>query len=339
MIRNLLFLFTVFALNIIYVNGQTITIKNAKVETKASFRAISQFENVICVGGNRSTLLWSPDQGSTWKKVEYDIKPAADFRGVKLISDSSAIAISSGSPARIFYLTVHNLAKERWISTDTAWFLDGIVQGSGKQLIIPADPINGFFKLLVSNDLGETWQVTPEQNLPNAQKGEAIFAASNTSLIHLGKDEFALASGGSRSGIYIGSFVKGAWTFYSSPIVQGDPGAGIFGLSLVENKSIMAVGGNYSNPDSTKNTLGYFDLKTRKWSAPESLGGYRSGVSFNKGNKIAAGSNGTEIWLSKQKQWQNLGLVGYNAIQALKSQNGWILVGNKGAISFVFLKN
>ena len=282
--------------------------------------------------------MWSFNEGIDWKIVDYNFTPSTDFRGIQLINDSTAVAISSGFPARIVQLKSNGKKKELWHSNDSAWFIDGLIWTDKNTLLAPGDPINGVFKFLESKDRGNTWRIIDDSKCPKSEKDEAIFAASNSSLIKTEKGLLILASGGSKAGIYIGSIETGKWDFYLSPIVQGLPSAGIFGLNIYSKNQLLASGGNYTQPDSTFKTFSYFDLKKLKWLKVENVGGYRSAVSSINENIITTGSNGIDIWLSSHQKWKNVSSIGHNVIHPISNTNSWLLAGNKGQISIITLK-
>ena len=108
------------------------------------------------------------------------------------------------------------------------------------------------------------------------------------------------------------------WTRRTIPLASGTDSAGAFALALRYTGSpcsdcgfgeywrVLAVGGDYSKPDSTAGTGAYSTDGGWNWiSSQVTPHGYRSAVAYDSTSKtwITVGPNGTDISTDDGKNW------------------------------------
>ncbi|MBJ7427667.1 MAG: hypothetical protein JHD28_01725, partial [Bacteroidia bacterium] len=218
------------------------------VLSKTSFRGLSVVnDSVIWVSGSKGTFAKSVDGGKTFVFTQLSDYTKSDFRDIEAFDEKEAIMISSGSPAYILKTEDGgNTWEEVYKNMDSAVFLDGMDFWNKTRGVIVGDPVKNHFLLLYTIDGGANWKEMDRNTTPKAMSGEAVFAASGTSIRCWGKSEFGFVSGGSAANYY----------WFSSPyaksirsglnIQQGANSKGAFSL-VRHNKSFFAVGGDYLN--------------------------------------------------------------------------------------------
>jgi hypothetical protein len=212
--------------------------------SKTSFRGLSVVDdNTIWVSGSRGTFARSTNGGKTFTYTQLKGYEKSDFRDIEAFDDKRAVMMSSGTPAYILKtIDGGQTWKEVYKNTDSAYFLDAMDFWDEQHGVLVGDPINGHFVLLKTNNGGETWQELDTTETPSAMDGEAVFAASGTSLRCWGKDEFGFVTGGMYSAIYVfkNFELKGRCRL---GINQGKASSGAFSFSKYAGYAL--VGGDY----------------------------------------------------------------------------------------------
>ncbi len=226
------------------LDSNTFSLGEGVVLSKTSFRGLSVVDdNTIWVSGSRGTFARSVDGGKTFTYTQLKGYEKSDFRDIEAFDDKRAVMMSSGTPAYILKTIDGGLTwKEVYKNTDSAYYLDAMDFWDEQRGILVGDPINGHFVLLETKDGGETWQELDTTKTPRAIEGEAVFAASGTSLRCWGKNEFGFVTGGMYSAIYKfkNSELKG-WRQLA--IDQGNASSGAFSFS--KYAGYLLVGGDF----------------------------------------------------------------------------------------------
>lgn len=82
-----------------------------------------------------------------------------------------------------------------------------------------SDPVDGKYRILSTADGGRNWRVLPTRGMPEAQAGEAGFAASGQCLVSSGPRDVWLATGGAATARVLHSADRGlTWTASASTI-------------------------------------------------------------------------------------------------------------------------
>lgn len=276
---------------------------------KTSFRGLSVVDDqTIWVSGSRGTIARSIDGGKTFVYKQLKKYPKSDFRDVEAFDANRAIIMSSGTPALILKTTDGGETwKEVFRKNDSAYFLDAMDFWDEKRGILVGDPINNHFVLLQTTDGGETWQELDTSKTPVALEGEAVFAASGTSLRCWGKNEYGFVTGGKRSRFLYSKMKNSDFEMHSIKMNQGTESAGTF--SFTKSKVMwLFAGGDYTNDTVTHKPNFYYCNKLSGAEntiiESENMNGYKSSIELLSDYKknlcgyptfIATGTSGTQI--------------------------------------------
>ncbi|MFO0364311.1 MAG: WD40/YVTN/BNR-like repeat-containing protein, partial [Acidobacteriota bacterium] len=155
--------------------------------------------------------------------------------------------------------------------------------------------------------------------------------ASGTCLVVRGPREIWFATGAAR--VFRSTDGGLSWTVTPTPLRQPESSAGIFSLALGPGPTAVAVGGDYRQPQQTRQTAAFTTNHGATWTPAPGLSGYRSAAAFfTRTTVIAVGTNGADLSTDGGKTWQPLAAAGYHAVQS-----GWA-VGPQGRIARVTLK-
>src|SRR5271170_7141596 len=185
----LLFLTATLAPKIIYAQWDI-----EESHTTASLRGIHNVgAGVAWASGTNGTVLRTEDGGYLWQNCT--IPPGAeklDFRGIQAFDANTAIVMSSGhgDQSRL-YKTTDGCQTWKLLFTnpdkegfwDAIQFIDATRFPIDKDFgMLLGDPVDGHFVIFLTFDRGDHWERQIKQ-APEALPGEAIFAASNSSLM------------------------------------------------------------------------------------------------------------------------------------------------------------
>jgi photosystem II stability/assembly factor-like uncharacterized protein len=316
------------------------TLENSN--STASLRGIHSLGGGIAwASGTEGTVLRTEDGGFEWQTCS--IPPGAeklDFRGIQAFDANTAIVMSSGKgDLSRLYKTTDGCHSWKLVFTnpDKDGFWDAIKFMPGEKTrpfrvgTVYGDPVHGKFTRFISYDFGATWSSISEA--PDAREGEAMFAASNSTLLFQNGNELIITGGssGSRSRTEQYNFQHDPHVPYR--FVGGDiplavsESAGAFSVatSLADNANLPAskekwiggvygepivlvtVGGDYQKPDQSSGTAAFTVDGGKTWQASKQLPhGYRSAVAYDDDAKtwITVGPNGTDISTDDGKNWR-----------------------------------
>lgn len=311
------------------------------VDTKASLRGLSVVsEKIVWASGTGGTFLRTIDGGKMWTIGKVPDADKLDFRDVEAFDANTAylLSIGEGESSRIYKTTDGGKTwKLQFQNTNPKAFFDAFAFWDKTHGIAMSDPVDGKYLLLKTDD-GETWQVLDNSKMPNAETGEAAFAASGTCLITQGKNTAFLVSGGTEARVFKTGNRGKTWSVFDTPITKGAAGSGIFSIAMAHKKRGVIVGGNYEKPDEANNNLAFTADGGKTWILGKGLYGYRSGAAFvDKNILTAVGSSGSNLSTDGGKTWTNLDKESYNAVQA-KGRNAVWAVGANGLIARFSIK-
>lgn len=263
--------------------------------------------------GTNGTVLRTEDGGYLWQSCS--IPPGAehlDFRGIQAFDANTAIVMSSGKgDLSRLYKTTDGCHTWKLVFTnpDKDGFWDAIfINQWASDGFILGDPVSGAFVLFQSDDTGKTWKRIRATGL-TAQAQAGAFAASNSSIAVSEGDWFVIGTGGAdRTFVYreetYSSFAK-----VTVPIVAGKPSAGVFSLQGRGSYRMVAVGGDYLDPDRSAGTAAFTRDGGSVWHAAQTPPhGFRSAVAYDPDAKtwITVGPNGTDISTDDGENWRAL---------------------------------
>jgi len=300
-----------------------------------SVRGLSPLtEGIAWATGAGGTWMATLDGGQTWTQGIIDGLDTVDFRDIEAINAATAIAISSGQPAVIYKTADAGTSWQRVYEGSQEDFFNGMVFVDERLGFAYGDPVDGSWVILRTSDGGDSWEQL--RNTPLAVEGEAGFAASGSSMV-MEEDEIWLASGGAQSKIYYTPNRGGRWEEVETPIQQGSASQGIFSLCIIDNRNLIAVGGDFEAPDDTSNNviLSHDDGMTWVTNQGTKPSGYRSGVTYFPRFHwvIAVGPNGSDYSMDGGENWEKFSDEGFNAVKLSKSGGSVWAAGSGGRIA------
>jgi photosystem II stability/assembly factor-like uncharacterized protein len=326
--------------------------------TTADLRGIYSIGGgVAWASGTNGTVLRTEDGGYMWQSCS--MPPGAeklDFRGIQAFDANTAIVMSSGKgDLSRLYKTTDGCHSWKLIFTnpyapdgffDAILFIDrqhGMVLSDPSPVnFSPAAEYSGDFHLRVTADGGAKWGPVSAPDLAGVRgnglhpsKGEAAFAASNSSIVALdGWLWFATSASRIASRrlyataqpsqfLFQSMYCAGAMDPFSgecgqpwidfrnstAPVNHSSESAGIFSLHFRTAAVGNAVGGDYTKPDEATETAAYTANNGTTWLAAQTPPhGYRSAVAYEANSKtwITVGPNGTDISTDDGRNWRAL---------------------------------
>lgn len=334
------------------VDDQTFSViqspwQSVKVETKASFRGLHVLSKTdVWVSGTGGTIANTIDGGKTWRVRVVQGAEKLDFRDIHAIDDGTIVAMTSGTPARIYRSTNGGSSwKISYQHTNPAVFLDSISFWDDQNGVAMGDPIDQKLFLLRTRDSGKSWRVF--RKYPQTDPGEAGFAASGTNMTVIGKTKVMVALGGAEenrsaqtSRVMFSEDQGTNWNVGQVPMPR-NPSAGIFSICFANAKDGVAVGGDYKQPEATTGNFAVTHNGGGTWSTPSphvSPTGFRSCVAVwmkngREVNFVTVGTNGTDLSTDLGNKWHRISNKGFNSVAFTKDgQHGWA-VGADGKIA------
>jgi photosystem II stability/assembly factor-like uncharacterized protein len=270
-------------------------------------------DSVIWLSGTGGKVGRTTDAGIHWNWLTVPGYDSCDWRSLLAFSDQRALLLNAGEPASLLLTTDGGINWQQVYYNNTKGiFFDGITFRNLTEGIAIGDPMNGKFTIIRTTDSGRTWFPDPENNLPAAKEGEAIFAASGTSLRRISAGEQAcFITGGTHS-----RFFKGwqQWQPVEWPFIHGRSGTGAFSVAFRDKLRGVAVGGDYMLDTLTAGNCMLTRDGGRSWQpAITPPKGYRSCVQYIT-NKllIATGTSGTDISEDGGLHWFNISQLGFH---------------------------
>ena len=279
-----------------------------------------------------------------------------DFRGVQAFDANAAFIMSSGK-GRLSRLYKTKDGCKTWklifVNPDKDGFWDAIYFGrrheesnNGK---IPwwldgwllGDPVQGRFSVFSTANSGVDWFKQKNKGVEAEPATQGAFAASNSSLITFGGAPL-FGSGGSGGGFVfdvkylmtcldctvdqaVADRQGDRWDRTAVPVGHHSESSGVFSVAFrsqprppySEDKVLVAVGGDYSNPNDSSNTAAFKLAHDQHWTASTTPPhGYRSTVQWSESLRlwITAGTNGSDISRDDGRTWQPLDDGNWNAL-------------------------
>ena len=308
--------------------------------SKISFRGLSVVDDrIIWASGSKGTIAKSVDGGNSFTFMQLKGFEKSDFRDIEAFDNKTAIVMSSGTPAFILKTIDGGISwQETYKNTDTSYFLDAMDFWDIDNGIIIGDPIDNHFVLLTTQNGGLKWDQIDTSNTPVSLNGEALFAASGTSLkCHTQLGELMFVTGGNYSRLFGGSISQKniKWKSFPIPIVQGNSSQGAFSFAY-NDSALIVVGGDYLNDTAhSKNSCAQYIEPKRLHKGFDKLiddvKGYRSCIErVNTGEFVACGTSGVDYY--RNKHWKTISNVSFNVVKKAKKGSAVFLAGNKGKI-------
>lgn len=180
------------------------------------------------------------------KKIE-NLSHKLEFRSSAL-TPTHLFTLSIASPAFLYKIDKTKGTTELvYQNNHEKIFFDSLQFWNTKEGIALGDPIDDYFKILITRDAGTTWKELPTASFFKNTTEEGAFAASNTNIILQGHHTW-LVSGGKKARVFYSSDKGNSWQVYETPIVQGKTMTGIFTGAFYDSKIGCIAGGDYELP-------------------------------------------------------------------------------------------
>ncbi|NTS41451.1 oxidoreductase [Flavisolibacter sp. BT320] len=304
---------------------------------KTSLRGMSVVnDNVAWVSGSNGTVGRTINGGKDWKWFKVSRFDTADFRDIQAFDATTAIIMVVGEPAYILRTTDGGESwKVVYENKTKGMFLDGMEFWNSESGIVIGDPIDGKLFIARTFDGGHSWRAIPEQYRPAAADGEAIFAASGTSIRALDRDEAVFVTGGKTSNVYIRD------QKINLPILQGKSSTGAFSIAVWDHqkrnggKKMIVVGGDYAADSIATANCFYTTDRGQNWkAATKPPKGYKSCVEFITENEvIACGTSGVDYSSDGGKTWTQISKEPYHVVLKAKEGKAVYLAGGNGRVA------
>jgi photosystem II stability/assembly factor-like uncharacterized protein len=300
--------------------------------TTADLRGIDSLGGgVAWASGTNGTVLRTEDAGFVWQLCA--IPPGAeklDFRGIQAFDHNTAIVMSSG-PGDLsrLYKTTDGCQTWKLIATDPdkAGFWDAIQAENDEKVFILGDSVASHLRVWEWKDGWEERELELSYQLQGASPpDEGSFAASN-SVLQLVKTpqidktwKYALRfSSGTAKASYF-TLVRDESTptcepcreersRVETPMSSGSATSGVYSFSFRNDLVGVAVGGDYTKPQSSLKTASLSGDGGMSWALSNTPPhGYRSSVAYDAAHKtwITVGPNGTDISTDDGRNWRPL---------------------------------
>jgi photosystem II stability/assembly factor-like uncharacterized protein len=196
-------------------------------------------------------------------------------------------------------------------------FLDGM-DFYGNSGFLMGDPINDTFSLFFTINNGKTWNPCKGKIL--AEKGEAGFAASGSTVHCLNDSTFMFVSGGLKSRIFISTNHGNSWKDSPIPFPVSES-TGPFSITCLGKEHFIAVGGDYKLPNDSLSTCFISTNGGKSWVEPiQRPLGYRSCIIAYKNMLFTCGTNGLDYSLDSGFNWIALNQLNYLSLTIFKDK-------------------
>ncbi|HEY6739427.1 MAG TPA: oxidoreductase [Actinopolymorphaceae bacterium] len=280
--------------------------------TSAQFRGLDVVNHrVAWVAGTEGTVLRTTDRGRNWENVSPPSASGMQFRDIEAFDARRAVAltIGPGEESRIYRTTDGGRSWDEVFRNDHPdAFYNCVGFVNRRRGLAVSDPVDGKFRILETSDGGRTWRVQSPDRMPPALGGEYNFAASGTCLVTgPGRSVWFATGGESDARVFRSNDGGRSWAVSSTRIGHG-PSAGIYSLAFRDRLHGIAVGGDYTTPDTADRAAAVTSDGGRTWTlvsdavAPR---GYRSGVAWvgRLPVALAVGPTGSDVSWDGGRTW------------------------------------
>jgi hypothetical protein len=245
------------------------------------------------------------------------------FRSIATTKDA-VFVLSIANPAVLYKIGFNGKEatniQEVYTEMGENVFYDSMKFWNEKEGIAVGDPIGGCMSVIITRDGGNTWKKLPCENLPEAEKGEAAFAASNSNIAIIG-DNAWIATGGKKARVLHTADKGNTWEIFNTPIIQGKAMTGIYSIDFWDKNNGIIFGGDWENKkfNEGNKAITKDGGKTWKLISNGKNPGYRSSVKYVPGTEgqgvVAVGSPGISFSGDGGKTWKEISKEGFYAIE------------------------
>ena len=212
---------------------------------------------------------------------------------------------------------------------DPKVFYDSMKFFDTKNGLAMGDPIENCLSVIRTNDGGQNWTKLPCLNIPEINKGEAAFAASNSNISTF-KNKSWIVSGGTKARVFRSEDYGENWQVSETPIIQGDKMTGIFTVDFYNSKVGIIMGGNWEDKSDghASKALSLDGGKTWNLIAQNGLPGYISCVKFvpdaSSKQLLATSTEGIYYSSDLGNNWKLIEKNGYYSLSFIDKNTAWV---------------
>ena len=295
-------------------------------------------DSVVWASGSKGGVVRTTDGGKTWKLRPVPNGEKLEIRDVHALSADSAflLTIGNGNASRI-YFTADGGAnwKMQFQNADTSAFYDCITMLDSKVGVVFGDASQGRTMVMRTDNGGATWALLPQANVPAPVKGEGAYAASGRCVVHSGKKNVWIATGGPESRIFRSEDAGIHWALHTTPFVHTAT-AGLSGLDFRDTKHGIGVAGDMSKflrTDTASASVGVTNDGGLTWEMRARPGrpGALTGVTWVPGagteTAVAAGFGGVFYTTDAGRTWVTVSDLGHAGLDA-HGKTAWVGASN-----------
>jgi photosystem II stability/assembly factor-like uncharacterized protein len=234
------------------------------VDPDQSFRGLDAVNRKVAwatggsISGGPGKVYRTTDGGETWADVSPPGTEGLSLRDVEARNANTAVVLSigEGEDSRIYRTTDGGTTwTETFRNQEAAAFYNCLdFYPGGKRGLAVSDPVDGKFRIAATDDGGRTWQVRPDDGMPDST-GEYNFSASGDCLVIAGRTAW-FGSGGADARVFRSTDRGRTWSATSSTLPAGEA-AGVFALALRTPRHGVAVGGDFAAADNGTDASAY----------------------------------------------------------------------------------
>lgn len=261
---------------------------------KISIRAIQLWDGKVWYAGTDSKFGYVGIKDKSDRKQILLSAKNLQFRTLAY-NKSNFYTINIESPAYFFKVnrkTLHTSVV--FTDQDKTAFYDAFKFTDNSYAIAFSDPTeNQKLNISLTRNSGDSWiHCNNCPDFPLLEKGEAAFAASNSSIASVGNFIW-IATGGTKSRIYRMKNKDCNWQVFETPFIQGTSSQGIYSIDFYDKNFGIAVGGDYTKQADNINNIATTKDGGQTWQIQASgeNAGYITCVKFRpktKGKDIVA---------------------------------------------------
>ena len=287
------------------------------LEDSLSIRAIELMDNSLAFATNKGVF---GNIDLTTNKIRINVQKydsiLPEFRAVAHTA-TDFFMLSVASPA-LLYKTGDNGMELVYREEGKNVFYDAMTFWNNQEGIAMGDTVDGCLSIIITRDGGHSWNKIPCSELPKGVEAEGAFAASNTNIKTIG-DKVWIATTSSR--IYYSADKGKTWEIFTTPVVKDKPTQGIYSVDFYDENLGMAIGGDYTNPESPNRNLAITNDGGKTWEllADGQEPDYKSCIQFVPGTKgngvVALGFTGISYSNNKGETWSKLSKESFYTIR------------------------
>jgi photosystem II stability/assembly factor-like uncharacterized protein len=284
-------------------------------------------------------VLRTTDRGATWQSVGPPGALGLQFRDIEAFDVDTAVIMSIGNTPDAFKIYRTTNGGQTWTqtfqNTETTAFYDCMAFFDEHRGLALSDPINGRFRILATNDGGQTWQVV-NADMPPALPGEFAFAASGQCITTAGGRDAWFGTGGDAvARVFHSSDRGGSWTVANTPI-RSTVSGGISALAFRDTLHGIAVGGDFDPTAPSLDTVALTNDGGATWQlnqdAPDEL---RSGAHWVTGrDAIIVGPSGSDASFDQGKTWTGFDEGSFDTVDCAGGHACWA-AGERGRVAYL----